>query len=216
MAEARRREQHRQQSRDVVARGVKAVEELDGQKRGSADQAARAAPVGDVQFSGGAQYAMHLPRRQQLVTPGQVVEEEARQHAVEALLGIGQGGRSSQVEGDVGAGMARLAPRDGEHRGIGIERPHLHTRLSTLRRDRKRPGAAADVQHLVPRLDCRLFKQGPLERPLARGQSDHAVVQRCEQMKAQRGRESVRPFHQCASSSRVAPLALTVRRGLVK
>jgi hypothetical protein len=108
----------------------------------------------------------------------QVVEEEARQDAVESFVGIGQGGPATQVERDVGAGVPRLARRNSEDRGVGIERRHPHTRLSTLSRDRQRAGAAADVQHLVARLDGRLVEQGSLEGPLARRQRHHAVVQR--------------------------------------
>ena len=101
-------------------------------------------------------------------------------------------------------------------RGVGVECRHVDARLPSLRRDRERPGTAADVQHLLARLDRRLVEQGPLEDPLTRRQRHHAVVQRRERVETERRLDPSDLAHHVASGRRVAPPATAARRGSVK
>src|SRR5688572_469741 len=71
----------------VVGCGSEAVEELDEEERATHHRVLRLPPVGDVNLSARTQDAVDLGQGPALGLGGQVVQQEAGEHAVEASVG---------------------------------------------------------------------------------------------------------------------------------
>ena len=163
----------------VVARRLEAVEDLDREEREPRDDAPRLAPVGDVELAPRREESPRLGEGRALLVGRQVMEDEARDDAIERPRREGRRRGERAHEPELAPLAARLALRDRERLGVGVEPDDL--RAGLLDEESERPRPAPEVEDAPTGLESHLLDEERAERPLAHGRADDGVVEAREE-----------------------------------
>ncbi len=131
--------------------------------------------VEDVQLAPRAQNPVNLVQRPLLLDMGQVVEHEARDHAIDGFVGEGQAEGESPGEEELHIGSPCLSRRDREGPAVGVEPRHPRTGLGLGDHQSQGRRCTAEVQDRVVWFDPRLFDQAPLDAARAQNPAEHIV-----------------------------------------
>jgi hypothetical protein len=133
--------------------------------REQAVPALRLAEVGDEDPASSLQHPSNLRCTLSTCVSRQMMKHQRAEHAIEVAIGEWQLLGSRELKRHVRLGPRRFARRSRDHLRRRVDTSHATRRADVRRRrDRQRPGAAADVQHRLTAPDV-----GTLEETLAKG-----------------------------------------------
>lgn len=131
----------------------------------------------------------HLAEGPYFCVMPKVMENQARDHSVEARVRIWQLVSVTHVETNPGTRLARLLSSNGENLGIRIEADDVDVRVLALDKQIQSASSAAYVQNALLGLDPSLIDQPFFPQLLAHRQTDERVVQASEEAKPEGGNE---------------------------
>jgi hypothetical protein len=133
--------------------------------------------VGEQQQPVRAEHPADLGEQLGLPVAVQVVEHQRGEHPVDGTVGLRELLGEPDLEAPRDLRSGRLPPSPAQRRRVRVEAGQLHVRMPAAERDEQVPGAAADVQHPLPRPQLGAVDQVVVQ-PADAGQPLHRVVER--------------------------------------
>ncbi len=185
--EARLAKQGSERAGEAVGGGFEAVHQLHEQKFQAHRAVFRPAKVHNIERAAGPEHAPDFGERPPLVVAIEMVEEEARDNAIEAAVGKRKIKAHGLNEPHVLPAGGGLGPGNAQHFRVAIEPDDFGGGLALLEPEGQSRGAAAQVEHALARGDDRALKQPALEFLLAERAAHERIVERGEPPPSQRG-----------------------------
>src|SRR5690606_35043664 len=164
------------------------VEQPNDEKHSAHDDIVWGRPVGDMKLTAIFKQRSCCRERPQLLLPGQVVEYEARHHAIEGLRSKGRIRRVAVYEIDI---VLHLGPRESDDSRIRIKPDQFGFRIRGPNEIEQRPSATSQVEDDLNTL-AKPSDEALLDRELTGGETHHRIVEAREGVEPERGYESGR------------------------
>lgn len=131
---------------EVVGHALPAVEEADGKGGRAGEEALSLTDVGDMQGAAGAKNPMGLSQSSLFARAIEVVEDQAEDDPVEALIRISKPLGAAQIEADPRSPGGRLSAGDAESVLIRIDADDERSRIGLEDADGQGPGSASHIE----------------------------------------------------------------------